>query len=182
MQNVIVERVEKARDQIKTLRKRSVAELQQRREDLTHRADETRQNSQEALLNAQATVLETTRDVLAWAGKQISPLAKDAPADSPLKAPTAALTNSALSYLTRSEKALDEAINALRAGDSSTLPIEDYDSLSVKKVVAALETGTFAAGAMLVLRAYEADNKNRVTLLRELDTRIEAFAADNDAE
>ena len=181
MQNVIVDRVEKAREQMKTLRERSLAELQQRREDLTHKADETRQNSHEALLQAQTTVLETTRHVLAWAGKQISPLASDAPADSPLKAPATALTNSALGYIDRSGKALDEAISALRAGDKSTLPVEDYDSMSVKKVVAALEAQTLEAGALLVLRAYEADNKNRVTLLRELDARLEALSGDSEA-
>jgi hypothetical protein len=176
MQNVIVERVEKAREQIKTLRERSLNELQARKETLTHKADDAVHTSQEALLNAQATVLETTRDVLVWAGKQLSPLAEETEADAKLRAQAAAMTDVALRYLSRGEKALDEAIVALRAGDAATLPLDGYDDLSVKKVIDALDAGTIDRGGLMVLRAYEAEHKNRVTLLRELDARIEAPA------
>ena len=182
MQNVIVERVEKAREQIKTLRERSLNEIQSRAENLTHKADDAKASSQEALLAAQATVLETTRDVLVWAGKQLGPLAEETDKDAKLRAQAAAMTETALRYLSRGEKALDEAIVALRAGDEATLPLADYDDLSVKKVLAALDAGTFDRGALMVLRAYEAEHKNRVTLLRELDARIEEPAAEAAAE
>jgi len=175
MQQAIVDRMDKARDQIKTLRERSLDEIQQRRETISHKADDVVQNSHDALLAAQVSLLEATRDALSWANKQLSPLAEENDGK-PLLAPAAALTNSALKYVSRGEKALQEALVSLKAGDSALLPIEGYDDMSVKKVIAAMDAGEFEQGAMLVLRAYEAEHKNRVTLLRELDARLNAPA------
>ena len=49
----------------------------------------------------------------------------------------------------------------------STPPIAEYDELNVKKVNAALEGLSFYE--LQKVRAYEAANKNRVTVLREVD-------------
>lgn len=53
-------------------------------------------------------------------------------------------------------------------------PIADYDELNVKKVCAALESLT--AYELQKVRLYEVANKNRVTVLRELDRLLGAVA------
>jgi type IV secretory pathway VirB10-like protein len=58
-------------------------------------------------------------------------------------------------------------------GQTSTeAPLEGYDSLTVKQVSERLDE--LSAEEIRQLRAYEAENKNRSTLLRRLDERIEA--------
>ncbi|MCO4772499.1 MAG: hypothetical protein KDA24_20870 [Deltaproteobacteria bacterium] len=171
MQQVITERVEKTREQLKNLKDRSISELEERRatlaskadearntvvekadearKTLVDKADEARKTGEGAVRNAQVTVLETARDVLAWAGERVE-----------------------LEPLTRGEQELNQRIVTLRASDASMLAVEGYDDLSVKKVIAALDAGTFDEAALQTLRAYEVAHKNRVTLLRELDARL----------
>ena len=160
MQQVIVDRVEKTREQLKTLKDRSLDELQQRRSALLERATDARKNGEEAVRTArkngedavhtaQVSVLETARDVLSWATERVE-----------------------WTPLSRGEKALGDRLVELRSANVTTLPVDDYDELSVKKVVAALDAGAFDAEALQVIRAYEVANKNRVTLLREMDARL----------
>ncbi len=52
------------------------------------------------------------------------------------------------------------------------LPLADYDSLNVREVSERLEE--FSVEEVEQLRSYEAVNKNRSTLLRRFDDRIEA--------
>jgi hypothetical protein len=52
------------------------------------------------------------------------------------------------------------------------LPLADYDSLNVREVSERLEE--FSVEEVKQLRRYEAANKNRSTLLRRFDDRIEA--------
>ena len=52
------------------------------------------------------------------------------------------------------------------------LPIENYDTLTVQQVSERLDD--LSAEEIRQLRAYEAENKSRTTLLRRLDERIEA--------
>lgn len=52
------------------------------------------------------------------------------------------------------------------------LPLEDYDSLNVEQISERLDD--LSAKEIRQLRAYEAENKNRSTLLQRLDERIEA--------
>src|ERR671932_2670698 len=52
------------------------------------------------------------------------------------------------------------------------LPIENYDTLTVQQVSERLDD--LSAEEIRQLRAYEAENKGRTTLLRRLDERIEA--------
>ena len=160
MQQVIVDRVEKTREQLKTFKDRSLDELQQRRSALLERATDVRKNGEDAVRTArkngedavhtaQVSVLETARDVLSWATERVE-----------------------WTPLSRGEKALGDRLVELRSANAATLPIDGYDELSVKKVVAALDAGSFNAEALQVIRAYEVANKNRVTLLREMDTRL----------
>jgi hypothetical protein len=62
---------------------------------------------------------------------------------------------------------------ALAAQSVATrVPIEDYDNLNVSKVVEQLDN--LSADELLAVRAYEQQNKNRDTLLKQIDRRIEA--------
>ena len=56
----------------------------------------------------------------------------------------------------------------------SSLPIEDYNSLNVREVSERLDE--LGLEEIERLRSYEAANKNRITLLRHFDARIEAGA------
>jgi ABC-type transporter Mla subunit MlaD len=61
---------------------------------------------------------------------------------------------------------------AERQAGVEQLPIENYDTLTVQQVSERLDD--LSAEEIRQLRAYEAENKSRSTLLRRLDERIEA--------
>src|ERR687885_2193253 len=61
---------------------------------------------------------------------------------------------------------------AERQAGVEQLPIENYDTLTVQQVSERLDD--LSAEEIRQLRAYEAENKGRTTLLRRLDERIEA--------
>ncbi len=166
MQQALADRFQTARDQIRSWRTARRDDLQETRQTLVakkdeavdtllHRRDEAVDGAKEALITVQATVLETARDLLGWAGEQLGPRAE---------------------FVKRGEGALTEALVALRAGHSATLPIHDFDAMSVKNVVAALDAGSFDAIGLRTLKAYELANKNRKTLMAELDRRLSALA------
>ncbi|HXF63432.1 MAG TPA: hypothetical protein VNK95_17520 [Caldilineaceae bacterium] len=54
------------------------------------------------------------------------------------------------------------------------LPIPGYDALRVDEISAKL--GDMSADVLMKLRAYEAAHKNRITVLREIDSRLESVA------
>lgn len=54
-------------------------------------------------------------------------------------------------------------------------PFEDYDSLTAKELIAKFDG--MDDKALEMIREYEAATKNRVTVLRELDERLQAVAA-----
>jgi hypothetical protein len=56
----------------------------------------------------------------------------------------------------------------LRSGDQ--LPIEGYDELSVEEISGHI--GSLSAEDVRVVRVYEERNKNRETLLEQLDRRL----------
>lgn len=56
--------------------------------------------------------------------------------------------------------------------DAEELPIEDYESLNVNQVTQRL--GELSVEEIERLREYEANNKNRRSLMRRFDTRISA--------
>ena len=163
MQQAITDRFQTARDQIRTWRDTRREELDEKRQTLITRKEEAVDGAKERLITVQATVLETARDLLGWAGEQIGPRAD---------------------FVKRGEQALNEALVSLRAGHRATLPIDGYDDLSVKKVTGLLDADAFDEIALRTLRAYEVDNKNRKTLLADLDRRLDALTpatADEDA-
>lgn len=58
---------------------------------------------------------------------------------------------------------------------AAELPLEDYDSLTVEQISQRLDD--LSAEELRQLRAYEAQNKSRSTLLQRLDERIEASSS-----
>jgi len=160
MQNNIRERLEKTRAQIKTWSNEALEELQTRQKDLTQRREDVLRQSTEAfdtglatVLGAEATVLETAKDLLGRARNGLGGRGE---------------------FLKRGEDALTEALVALRAGHRATLPIEGFETLSVKKAIAKLDGLDY--DDLRTIRAFEEANKNRKTLLSELNKRIELAA------
>jgi DNA-binding transcriptional MerR regulator len=156
MQNNIRERLEKTRAQLKTWSTEAIEELQVRQKELSQKRDEVLRQGTEAfdtglgtVFGAEATVLETARGIISRARTGLGGRAD---------------------FLKRGEDALTEALVALRAGHRATLPIAEFDGLSVKKAVALLDGLDF--NDLRTLRAYEEANKDRKTLLAELDKRI----------
>ncbi|MCP4873725.1 MAG: hypothetical protein GY898_33985 [Proteobacteria bacterium] len=161
MQNLFIERLEKTREQIVTWSNERIDELKaqsetfaERREDLVARGNTKFDQAAGAVRTAEATVLETTRDLLNKANETFDGKA---------------------AFLARGAEALDSALIDLRAGHSATLPIDGFDELSIKKILPLM--ADFDLAQLKTVRAYEAANKARKTLLKELDARIEEFAA-----
>lgn len=62
--------------------------------------------------------------------------------------------------------------SSTRSSTGDDLPISDYDSLNVEEVTSKLEG--LSVEERQRVRDYEAQNKNRSTMLKEIDERIEA--------
>ena len=181
MQQAILDQLEKAKDQINKARARAREELterrdqvsgelkerretlknelEERRETYKQMAEEAKHKSTGALVGAEVAVLEATRDVLSWAGKQLGPRAE---------------------FVTRGEDALNEALVALRAGHSATLPVEGFDTMTVKEAKQAMDDGGFDAASLRTLLAYEKSHKDRVTLTRDIESRLEDLTESGD--
>ncbi len=149
MQQAIIDRIGNTRKQITDWRSDHLEDLQQRQKNLLKQGESALHNGRGALRNIEANTLESARDLLAWAGDNLG---------------------SRASFLERGKDALDEALVALRAGHSATLPIEGFDLLSIKKLLPLL--GDLNCAELRTLRAYETKHKARKTLLTELDFRI----------
>jgi hypothetical protein len=164
MQANIKERLDKTREQIRNWGETRLDEIQNAQQQLAERKDALVNKGTDALeagkgavRNAEATVLEATRDLLSRAADGLGE-----------RAP----------FLNRAEEALTDALVALRAGHRATLPIDGYDDLSIKKLLPLLE-GLNLTDLRTVL-AYEECHKDRKTLKRELDSRIEALGGGDD--
>lgn len=66
----------------------------------------------------------------------------------------------------KAQEAVESAVDSVWAG---------YDNLSVKDILAGLESKTLAD--LEVLREHEVGGKNRVTVLREIDARLQAMTS-----
>ncbi len=179
-----IDRIEKTREQIKNWSTERLDEVQarqkelieqgeerlqagrkvlaERKDALTERTDALRKQADEALdhsvgalRTAEATVLEAARDLLARGADTLGD-----------RAP----------FLARGEKALEEALVALRAGHKATLPIEGYTEGTVKDLLPKIEALDLAG--LRTVRAWEAAHKNRKTVLRAIDKHVEALTND----
>lgn len=156
MAQPLKERIEKTRDTLESwgnerldrIRKHRDA-IEQRGTDLRHRAEARLDEGKGRVLQAEAQVLEAAADALSKAGEKLGPRA---------------------AFVARGEHALREALVALRAGHSATLPVAGFEGMGVAAAKAAIES--LDASALRTLHAYEAKHKNRVTLLREIDRRL----------
>ncbi len=133
--------------------------LLDRKDELLRQKDEAARTGRETLLGLEATALEGARDLLARAEDLVGPNAR---------------------FLARGRAALDDAIVTVRSAYEGGLAIADYDELAISKIVPQLDD--LGAPQIKTIRTYEAANKNRKTLLRELDARLAGFApADTEA-
>lgn len=128
--------------------------LIEKKDALRSQADEVLDNGVGAVRTAEATVLEAARDLLSRTSEVLGE-----------RAP----------FLARGEKALDDALVALRAGHHATLPIEGFDELTVKAASAQLDSLDLAG--LRTLLAFEEAHKARKTLIRALNKRIELISA-----
>ena len=157
MQNNIRERLERTREQITNWGGERLEEIQSAQQQLLERRDALLEKGTDALdaskgavRGAEATVLEAVRDLLGRAG---GALGERAP------------------FIKRGEDALTDVLISLRAGHSATLPIDAYDDLSIKKILPLLDG--LSGMDLRTLAAYETAHKDRKTLKRELDRRLE---------
>lgn len=114
------------------------------------RLEELRDASLTRLYEAGATTLSSAAD---WLDK--TPLAKKVP-----------FAKESAGQLRETAKAAEQAGKAVNLP-----PIADYDELNVKQVNEALEGLT--AYELEKVRAYETAHKNRVTVLREVERRLD---------
>ena len=150
MPNPLVERFEKTRAELRA----RTEDLRARTEDLRHRAGARVDHGRGRLVQAEAQVLETAADALGRARETLGERAD---------------------FVRRGEEALREALVALRAGHEATLPVAGYAELNVKQVQAAL--GALDSAGLRTVRAFEVQHKARVTILRDIDRRLESLAA-----
>lgn len=80
----------------------------------------------------------------------------------------------------KSKSAQEAAVEAVQEAEEMVASAVDsvwygYNNLSVKDIVAGLESKNMAD--LEVLREYELGNKNRVTVLREIDARLQAMTS-----
>ena len=120
-----------------------------RKDELLKQRDDAARVGRETILGLEATALEGARDLLAKAEELVGPNA---------------------AFLARGRSALEDALVTVRSAYAGGLPIEGYDALSVSKITPHLDD--LSASDLKTVRAYEAANKNRKTLLRELDARL----------
>ena len=76
------------------------------------------------------------------------------------------------SYYREVLEAMAPPAGRVHSQDSGELPLADYDALSVKEISGKLEG--LSLEEIEQLRSYEIANKNRSTLLRHFDARLEA--------
>jgi hypothetical protein len=77
-------------------------------------------------------------------------------------------------FLVKGEEALTDALISLKASHDMTLPIEDFNDLSIKRIKPFLDE--LDGDDLRTIRAYEVTNKNRVTLVATLDRLLEDLA------
>ncbi len=144
-------RFEKRADEIRNVVDEKVTNLRQRREEIQRQGEEAVSAARGRIRNLEAETLEGALELL---GKARHTLGERA------------------TVLAKGEDALSELLVTVRASQALTLPIANFDDLSIKKVLPFLDG--LAVIDLRALRVYEVAHKNRVTLLKELDERIAA--------
>ena len=148
--NAILERIGKGREQITGHIEERIEALQKRKSEILDQGEKAVNEGRGRIRVLEANALEQALDLLVKANDKLEDRS---------------------SLLKRGEEALEELLVSVRAGQSVTLPIDGFDELSIKKIRPFIED--MDALNLRAIRAYETCNKNRVTLLREIDNRLE---------
>jgi hypothetical protein len=152
--NAIIERLEKGRDQITGHIEDRIEALQRRQRAIFTHGEKAVTEGKGRIRVIEVSALTQALDLLAKTNDKIEDRS---------------------SLLKRGEETLEDLLVSVRSAQPSTLPIEDFDGLSIRKLRPFI--GELDAIDLKSVRAYEAANKNRITLLREIDAQLEAFAA-----
>jgi seryl-tRNA synthetase len=148
--NAIIEKLEKSREQITG----RLEALQKRQREIINQGEKAVSEGKDRMRVIEATALTQALELVAMTNDKLE-------------------DRSAI--LKRGEEALGDLLVTVRAGQESTLPIEDFDGLSIKKLRPYIEE--LDAINLRAVRVYESANKNRITLLREIDAQLEDLAA-----
>ncbi len=148
--SVIFDRIEKGREQLQ----HQIEAIQGRQKALLEQSERALTEGREKIRVLEANALEQALELLVRANGTLD-------------------DRSAL--LKRGERALAELLVTVRSGQATTLPVEGFDELSIKNLKPLLEG--LKVTDLKAIRAYEVANKNRVTLLREIDTLLDALQA-----
>ena len=150
--NAILERLGKGREEIQERIEDQIGALQERQRQLKERGERAVSEGRDRFRALEAGALEQALELLVRANDKLD-----------------------AAVLKRGEEALEELLVSVRAGQASTLPIEGFDELSIKKIKPHFEA--MSVVDLKSIRAYEASNKNRVTLLRAIDAHLEEIGA-----
>jgi seryl-tRNA synthetase len=150
LMNAIIEKLEKSREQITG----RLEALQKRQREIINQGEKAVSEGKDRMRVIEATALTQALELVAMTNDKLE-------------------DRSAI--LKRGEEALGDLLVTVRAGQESTLPIEDFDGLSIKKLRPYIEE--LDAINLRAVRVYESANKNRITLLREIDAQLEDLAA-----
>jgi hypothetical protein len=145
-------RFEQRADDLRSVIRDTVTDLRTRREELQQHGEKTLFAARDRIRVVEVEGLESAADLIGRARTRLGERA---------------------TVLKRGEEALNELIVNVKAGQEVTLPLEGFDDLSIKKIEPHLDG--LALSDLRVLRLYEVENKNRVTLIKEIDARIEAL-------
>ena len=140
-------------EQVKTRRDELVGQAEGRAEEIKQQATEALDTGRGRFVVMEARALEQARELLGRAG---------------------AILGERAPFVAKAETALTDALVQIRAQHEMALPVEDFQELSIKKVRPFL--ADLDAEDLRVLRTYEVEHKNRVTLLRAIDKRLEELA------
>ena len=143
---------EKRTDDLRTVFQDTVTDLRDRREAISRQGEERLDAAKDRIRTAEVEGLTGALSLLGRARTRLG---------------------DRVTVLKKGEDALSELLVTLRAGRAVTLPVEDFDVLSIKRTLPLLEG--LNSTDLRVLRMYELAHKNRVTLIRELDDRIAAL-------
>ena len=147
--DTIRSRFEKRTDDIRTVFQDTVIDLRERCDQIAQQGEERIGAARDRIREAEVDGLTSARTLLARARTRLG---------------------DRVTVLSKGEDALGEFLITLRAGREATLPLEGFDALSIKRTLPLLEG--LGSDDLRVLRLYELANKNRVTLIKELDERI----------
>lgn len=113
-------------------------------------------------------VVETVEDIQVSATRTVTKAANRvaSKAQDSVKEMKVVMPATVQSAVRDAEEIVESAVNALWSG---------YDELSVKDIVAGL--GSKSINVLEQVRQYEIDRKNRVTVIREIDARLQAMTS-----